>query len=212
MASSSDSIRSATESDQSPRQISTRPLGNIQDFTLSLRSKLQVYEDALVDTVKDEVLVAYDHPVEACAIAATTGLLLLRGPRRFLYRNTLGRFKTEEKLLTAAESQLSVINESFTNLKKANKNMLTKISFGEEDLKRGSTKVRAAGHEIQRLSKYVYKIESQAADLMEDLRAMPGRTALELRAEVASMTSDLKKKRLQLNEMVTKISELGIRV
>ncbi|WOL04857.1 hypothetical protein Cni_G13579 [Canna indica] len=95
---------------------------------------------------------------------------------------------------------------------KVNKNMLTKISFGEDDLKRGSTKVRAAGHEIQRLSKYIYKIESQVADLMEDLRAMPGRTALELRAEVASMTSDLKKKRLQRNEMVTKISELGIRV
>ncbi|XP_042379195.1 RGS1-HXK1-interacting protein 1-like isoform X1 [Zingiber officinale] len=208
-ASSSDPIMPAEESSQKGSPWS---LERFQDLMQAVRPQWQVYEDTLVHKVKDQVLVAYEHPVETCAVAVGVGLLLLRGPRRILYRNTLGRFKTEEKRLTEAELHLRDINESISKLKKQSKNILTKISFGEEDLQRGSTKIRAAGHEIQRLSKYIYKVESQATDLMEDLRAVPGRKALELRAELASMTSGLKSQRHELNQRVTQISELGIRV
>ncbi|KAG6516410.1 hypothetical protein ZIOFF_026869 [Zingiber officinale] len=292
-ASSSDPIMPAEESSQKGSPWS---LERFQDLMQAVRPQWQVYEDTLVHKVKDQVLVAYEHPVETCAVAVGVGLLLLRGPRRILYRNTLGRFKTEEesrnvysivavcclvatklrkdssdrvclgslvnlllssqgasrfvceirmkrdigsacgayaghdscamqdhdetmqsgyhvptlqlqfancggdafcyainleKRLTEAELHLRDINESISKLKKQSKNILTKISFGEEDLQRGSTKIRpkllcrAAGHEIQRLSKYIYKVESQATDLMEDLRAVPGRKALELRAEAS---------------------------
>ncbi|XP_064998324.1 RGS1-HXK1-interacting protein 1-like [Musa acuminata AAA Group] len=212
MDSRSDSTGPAVGSAQSSQHRSPRPLEKFQDLMLRVRSHWQAYEDALVHNAKDELLVAYDHPLEACGVVVVAGILLLRGPRRFLYRKTLGRFKTEEERLTDAESFLREINESVTKLKKESKNLLTKVSYGEEDLHRGRTKIRAAGHEIQRLNKSIYKIESEAADLMEELRTIPGRTALELRAEVAPMTSSLKNQRLELNERVTKISELGIRV
>ncbi|KAG6512650.1 hypothetical protein ZIOFF_030775 [Zingiber officinale] len=209
-ASSSDPIMPAEESSQKG---SPRSWERFQDLMQAVRPQWQVYEDTLVHKVKDQVLVAYEHPVETCAVAVGVGLLLLRGPRRILYRNTLGRFKTEEsgyhvptlqlqfancggdafcyainleKRLTEAELHLRDINESISKLKKQSKNILTKISFGEEDLQRGSTKIRAAGHEIQRLSKYIYKL--------------------------ASMTSGLKSQRHELNQRVTQISELGIRV
>ncbi|THU58886.1 hypothetical protein C4D60_Mb03t19200 [Musa balbisiana] len=201
MDSLSDSTGPAVGSAQSSQQRSPRPLEKFQDLMLKVRSHWQAYEDALVHNTKDELLVAYDHPLEACGVAVVAGILLLRG-----------RFKTEEERLTEAESFLREINESVTKLKKESKNILTKVSYGEEDLLRGRTKIRAAGHEIQRLNKSIYKIESEAADLMEELRTIPGRTALELRAEVAPMTSSLKNQRLELNERVTKISELGIRV
>ncbi|URD93419.1 hypothetical protein MUK42_01777 [Musa troglodytarum] len=185
MDSSSDSTGPAIGSAQSSQQTSPRPLEKFQDLMLRVRSHWQAYEDALVHNAKDKLLVAYDHPLEACGIAVVAGILLLRGPRRFLYRKTLGRFKTEEGRLTEAESFLREINESVAKLKKESKNILTKVSYGEEDLQRGRTKIRATGHEIQRLNKSIYKIESEAADLMEELRTIPGRTALELRAEAS---------------------------
>lgn len=50
----------------------------------------------------------------------------------------------KQKRLTEAELHLTDINESMAKLKKQSKNILTKISFGEEDLQRGSTKMRSA--------------------------------------------------------------------
>lgn len=49
---------------------------------------------------------------------------------------------SNQKRLTEAEIHLRVINESVAKLKKESKNILTKLNFGEEDLQRGSTKIR----------------------------------------------------------------------
>ncbi|RVW48816.1 hypothetical protein CK203_009729 [Vitis vinifera] len=49
-------------------------------------------------------------------------------------------------------------------------------------------------------------------DLMDGLRETPGREALKLRSEVASMTSLLKQQRIALDKRIMKISELGVPV
>lgn len=177
-----------------------------------LTSQYKIYEDAFVKKVKDELMIVREHPVEAGGIAVASGLLLMRGPRRFLLRNTLGRFQSEEARIVKTEASLKELAQSIDKLKKESKNIILRAGFGEEELLRGRTKVRDAGHEIQRLSKSIYKIESQSADLMDVLRVIPGRNALKLRAEVASMASEVKQQRRELDERIMKIAELGIRV
>ncbi|KAJ6839319.1 uncharacterized protein M6B38_316880 [Iris pallida] len=177
-----------------------------------ITSQYKMYEDAFLKKVKDYLMIAREHPVEVGGTAAAAALLLMRGPRRFLIRNTFGRFQDEEARITKFERGLKELNQSLDKLKKENKNIILRASFGEEQLQRGRTKIRDAGYEIQRLSKSIYKIESEAADLMDDLQELPGRNALKLRAELASMASDLKQQRRELDKWIVKIAEYGIRV
>ncbi|KAJ6798705.1 Uncharacterized protein M6B38_210570 [Iris pallida] len=188
------------------------PLQQFQEFIPCITSHYKVYEDAFVQKVKDNLMIAREHPVEVGGTAVAAALLLMRGPRRFLFRNTFGRFQDEEARIVKLEGGLKELNQSLDKLKKENKNIILRASFGEEELQRGRTKIRDAGHEIQRLSNSIYKIESEAADFMDDLRALPGRNAIKLRAEVASMASDLKQQRHELDKQIVKIAEYGIRV
>lgn len=177
-----------------------------------VKSQYKAYEDAFVREVKDELTVVRDHPIEACGIAVAAGLLLMRGPRRFLMRNTLGRLKSEEARFTQADSTLKELHQSVEQLKKESKNTLSRTKFSEETMQRGRTKLRDAGHEIQRLTKSIYRTESNAADVMDGLREIPGRNALKLRAEVASMVAELKQQRRELDKRIISISEYGIRI
>lgn len=172
----------------------------------------KAYEDAAVQKVKDGLMVVSEHPAAASGAFIFSGLLLMRGPRKFLWRQTIWRLQSEEAQLNKVDSGLKELGQSVEKLKKESKNMILRASFGEEELQRGRTKIRDAGKEIQRVVKSIYKIESQAADLMDGLRVIPGRDALKLRAEVASMTSDLRQQRRELDRNILKIAEHGVSV
>lgn len=202
----------ALRSASSPLANSSWSLRRLQDYIPGVQAQYHTYEDAFVKKVKDLLMIAREHPTETFGVAVAAGFILMQGPRRFLLRNTFGRLMSEQDISAKAELNLKELSQSVEKLKKESKNMLLKASWGEQDLQRGHTKIRAAGREIQRLAKSIYKIESEATDLMDGLRALPSRTALQLRAEVASMASDLKNQRRELNERIMKISELGIRV
>ncbi|KAJ4764352.1 alanine-tRNA ligase [Rhynchospora pubera] len=188
------------------------PLYKIDELIPSVRSQCDAYVDQFVNTVKDKIKLVQEHPIEATAVATVSGLVLLRAPRRFLIRNTLGRFKTEKDLLNEAESRMKQLQKSLEDLRKVNSGVLKKTEFGEEDILRGSSNMRSSGKQIQSLVSSIYKAESSAADLMHRLRSLPGRESIELRAEVASMVSDLKNQRRELEQRIFKISELGINV
>ncbi|KAJ4753765.1 alanine-tRNA ligase [Rhynchospora pubera] len=160
------------------------PLNKIDELIPSVRSQCDAYVDQFVNTVKDKIKLVQEHPVEATAVATVSGLVLLRAPRRFLIRNTLGRFKTEKDLLNEAESRMKQLQKSLEDLRKVNSGVLKKTEFGEEDILRGSSNMRSSGKQIQSLVSSIYKAESSAADLMHRLRSLPGRESIELRAEV----------------------------
>ncbi|XP_044981684.1 RGS1-HXK1-interacting protein 1 isoform X3 [Hordeum vulgare subsp. vulgare] len=172
---------------------SSWPLRKLQSFTPGLWSQYKAYEDVFVERAK--------------------------GPRRFLYRNTLGRFKTEKDLLNDVEQSMIEYKTSIESLRKDSKYTLDKVVIGESDLQRGRTDLRSTGKQIQSVISSIYKAESTAAGiefffkgLMDRLRIIPTRQSLELRAEVASMASDLKNQRHVLEERVNRISEYGVRV
>ncbi|RWR79651.1 hypothetical protein CKAN_00823600 [Cinnamomum micranthum f. kanehirae] len=186
----------------------------LQDVLPQVESQYKAYEDAFFQKFKDELMFARES-TQLCAVCGVVGsaaLILLRGPRRFLFRHTLGRFQSEEAQFLKVEKNVKDFGLSVDLMKNESKKLLERAALAEDDMKKGHAKLKDAGNEIRRLVKSVYKIESETADLMERLRAIPGRDAIKLRAEVASMASFLRQQRTALDKRILKISELGISV
>ncbi|KAJ0975588.1 hypothetical protein J5N97_017553 [Dioscorea zingiberensis] len=196
---------------RSPPESRNWSIQKLKELIPQLRSEYQVYEDAFVEKVKDGLLIASDKPELVIGVGAAA-VLLLRGPRKFLFRQTLGRLQNEEARFVKAEKGLQELSESVGKLNADTNKLIKSSNAGEEEMLRGGTKIKNTGKEIQRLLKSIYKIESEAIDIMDGLRTLPGRSALRLRAEVASMASELKEKRIELNKKIMDIAELGFKV
>ncbi|OMO81073.1 hypothetical protein CCACVL1_12620 [Corchorus capsularis] len=207
-----DSKESAIRSARSLQQNSSTHIRSFQDFLPHAFSRYKSYEDAFVNKFKEEVISAKEHPAAAIGIAATAALVLFPGPRRFLIRNTLGRFQSEEARFLKAENNIKELNLSVDMMRKESSKLLERAALAEKEMMHGHKELKNAGGQIQHLAKSVYKVEAQAADLMDVLREIPGRDALKLRAEVASMVSVLRQQRASLDKRIMKISELGIPV
>ncbi|CAK7339062.1 unnamed protein product [Dovyalis caffra] len=203
---------SAIRSALSFQQSSSSHLRSFQDNVPEAISKLKIYENVFFTKIKEELITAKDHPVAAMGFTLTAALFLMPGPRRFLFRNTLGRFQSEEAQFLRAEKNVKEFSFSVGLMKKESRKLLERAAFAEKEMKNGRTELLDAGSQIQRLAKSVYKVETEAAGLMDVLREVPGRDSLKLRAEVASMTSHLKRQRDALDKRIMKMSELGIPV
>ncbi|KAK4740776.1 hypothetical protein SAY87_024364 [Trapa incisa] len=203
---------SAIRSARNLQRNSSTLIQSLQVFGGSIKSEYHTYEDAFVDKVKDELKNAREHPGEAIGLSLAAGLLLLRGPRRFLFRQTIGRLQSEETQFVKAEKSVKDLGISVDLMKNESKKLLERTALAEKDMSRGISDLRNAGSQIQRLAKSAYKVETQASGLMNDLREIPGRDALKLRAEVASMLSHLKQQRMSMEKRILKISELGVAV
>ncbi|KAG8371781.1 hypothetical protein BUALT_Bualt13G0123900 [Buddleja alternifolia] len=182
------------------------------DFIPQIGARYTYYEDAFVHKVKDELVNLREHPALAGGVAVTAALLLMRGPRRFLFRQTLGRLQSEEAQFVRAEKNVKELNLSVDLMKKESKKLIERSVLAEKDMKRGHSDLMDAGTQIQSLARSVYKAEAEAVDLMDLLREIPGREALKLRADVASMASHLRQHRTAMDKKILKISELGVPV
>ncbi|XP_077230769.1 chromosome-associated kinesin [Tasmannia lanceolata] len=206
-----ESTDSAFRSARSFQENSSTHLRTMQDFLPQAKYQYKVYEDAFFKKFKDELMSAREHPVAVCGVAVGA-VLLMRGPRRFFFRHTLGRFQTEEARFSKAEQNVKDLSSSCGLIKKDSEKLHERVAFAEEEMKKGLNNLKNTGNEIQRLAKSINKLESQAADLMDGLREIPGREAIKLRAEVASIASLAKQQKNTLDKRILKISELGISV
>ncbi|CAI9108204.1 OLC1v1007756C2 [Oldenlandia corymbosa var. corymbosa] len=206
------STESAIRSARSFQHSSSTQLRAFQDFMPELRNQYRTYEDAFFLKVKDELKIAKKHPALVGGTAAVVGLLLLRGPRRFLLRNTLGRFQSEEARFQRAEESVNEIRLSVDLMKKESMKLIERAGLAQSEMKKGQNELKNAGGQIHNLAKSVRKAETEAGDLMDMLREIPGREALSLRAEVASVASHLQERRVLMDKKITKISELGVSV
>ncbi|KAJ0975589.1 hypothetical protein J5N97_017554 [Dioscorea zingiberensis] len=173
---------------RSPPESRNWSIQKLKELIPQLRSEYQVYEDAFVEKVKDGLLIASDKPELVIGVGAAAA--------RFV----------------KAEKGLQELSESVGKLNADTNKLIKSSNAGEEEMLRGGTKIKNTGKEIGRLLKSIYKIESEAIDIMDGLRTLPGRSALRLRAEVASMASELKEKRIELNKKIMDIAELGFKV
>ncbi|KAG9458753.1 hypothetical protein H6P81_003261 [Aristolochia fimbriata] len=197
---------------RSLQQNSAIQFNNLQHLIPQLKTYYKTYEDGFVNKVKDELTRAREHPALALGMVVTTSLFLMRGPRRFLFRHTLGRLQSEEARFNKTESRVRQYGVSVALVKKDGQKLRERALLAEEEMEKGYKNLKNAGQEIQRLLKNVRRFEHQAADLMDGLREIPGREAIKLRAEVASMASAAKQQKNALNKRILKISELGVPV
>ncbi|KAJ8747728.1 hypothetical protein K2173_014503 [Erythroxylum novogranatense] len=203
---------SAINSARSFHLHSSSLLSSLQDKLPLAISHFNSYEHAFFSKLKEELTIAREHPSAAVGFTLAASFLLFRGPRRFLFRHTLGRFQSEEAQFLRAEKNVKDFNLSVELVKKESRKLVERAALAEKDMKHGQQELMDAGSHIHRLAKSVYKVETKAVDLMDELREIPGREALKLRAEVASMASVLKQQRMALYKRILKISELGVPV
>ncbi|KAM3376237.1 RGS1-HXK1-interacting protein 1 isoform X1 [Capsicum galapagoense] len=181
-----------------------------KDFMPKIKAEYRTYEEVFFRRIKDELVTASEHPAMAGGIGIAAALLLMRGPRRFLFRQTLGRFQSEEAKFSKAEKNVNELSQSVELMKKESGKLLQRAALAGKDMKHGHSNLLVAGNQIQSVAKSVFKVEAQATDLMDVLREIPGREALKLRAEVASMVSHLRQQRTAIDKRIVKISELGV--
>ncbi|KAK2982006.1 hypothetical protein RJ640_013216 [Escallonia rubra] len=156
------STDSAIRSARSFHHDSSTRIRTFQDFIPHLKTQYRTYENAFFKKVKDELVTAGEHPALAGGIAVTAGLLLMRGPRRFLFRHTLGRLQNEEAQFVRAEKNVKQLNLSVDVMKNESRKLLERAALAEKDMKRGHTELINAGNQIQSLAKSVYRAEAEA--------------------------------------------------
>ncbi|XP_027072304.1 RGS1-HXK1-interacting protein 1 [Coffea arabica] len=206
------STDSALRSARSFHHSSSTHFRTLRDFMPQLGSQYRTYEDAFFLKIKDELTKVRENPAVTGGIAVAVGLLLFRGPRRFLFRHTLGRFQSEEAQFIRAEKNVKELNLSVDLMKKESGKLLERAALAEKEMKHGQIDLMNAGVQIQTLARSVHKAETKATDLMDLLRELPGREALKLRAEVASVASHLREQRIAMEKKTMKISDLGLPV
>ncbi|MCO5614466.1 hypothetical protein L7F22_068749 [Adiantum nelumboides] len=184
VADSTDTVFQSTRSYLSDFQSASSQYSHFaQDFYDTVRSEYGHYENIFFGKLKEELQITGDHPAAAWGIMAGAGLLLMKRPRRFLLRNTIGRFQSEESLLTRSENRVRELRQSIDLLKNESKKLEERAKLAEDELLRGRTKLKHVGSQIQKLANSIHKTESQSQGLMESLRELPGRDALRFRAE-----------------------------
>ncbi|CAI0555261.1 unnamed protein product [Linum tenue] len=218
---------SALRSANSFRQCSSLHFRSLQDhYVPDAISNLKTYEDAFFTKLKDGLTACKEYPATSLGVVLSSSLLLMRGPSPlipqlprivhedfccarhsvdFRVRRSLTRFHKAEK-------SVKEFGSAVDEMKRVSEMLRERAAKAEKGMKHGYTELMGAGNQIQSLSKSVYKVERQAADLVDGLREIPSREALKLRLEVASMVSDLKKQRTELDKRILKISELGVPV
>ncbi|XP_062015046.1 RGS1-HXK1-interacting protein 1 [Rosa rugosa] len=185
---------------------------NVPEYMDKAVSDYRTYEHAFFHKIKDGLKSATENPASTIGIGLTAAFILLPGPRRFLFRHTLGRFQSLEAKFAKAEKNVNQFKLSVDLMKQESKKLLERAAFAEKEMKFGQTELKDVGSRIQSLSKSIRKVDAQAADLMDGLREIPSGEALKLRAQVAAMTSQLKTQKSVMDKRIMKISELGVPV
>lgn len=187
-------------------------LNQTLDSLQDVMSEYNVYEDIALGKIKDGIRLATSHPLLAGGVTIGSGLLVLKRPRRFLYYSTLRLFVSEEAMLSKADAKVKGLRQSIDLLKVESEKLEKRALQAEEEMRRGQTKLRQAGNQIQGVIRSAYKIERQAIGLKDIVRELPSREASRFRSQVSKLASEAKRERNALSKEVTKISNYGISV
>ncbi|KAK9907760.1 hypothetical protein WJX75_009439 [Coccomyxa subellipsoidea] len=143
-------------------------------------------EEQIFDRLKGGVHVAAEH--QSATLTALTGLavLLLPGPRHFLYRQTLGRLRSAEAVFTTAQAKSQAITEALQADAAEAVKLLQRQSAAEAQYDQGLQKLQATSRQLRSLSSKVRATESSAEILVKTLRELPSKEALALRSEMAT--------------------------
>ncbi|CAM8904563.1 unnamed protein product [Rhodiola kirilowii] len=182
------------------------------DSLQDLKLEYDAYEDAAFGKIKEGVLIASDHPLITCGVAGGLGLVALKRPRNFLYYGTMRLLMSEESMVARADSKVKALKQYIDLLKAEGEKLEKKAMQAEEEIRRGQTKLRQAGKQIQGVIQSAYKIERRAAGLKDLCGELPSREASRFKSQVSKLAYEAKNEKNALTKKVTNISNYGISV
>ncbi|BDA47911.1 RGS1-HXK1-interacting protein 1 [Coccomyxa sp. Obi] len=167
-------------------------------------------EEQVFDKLRGGVHTAAEH--QTATITALTGLalLILPGPRRFLYRHTFGRLQSEEAVFRSAQVKQQSITEALHSDAAEAQKLLQRQAAAEAQYDQGLQKLQATARQLRSLSSKVKATESAAERLVKTLRELPSKEALALRSEMATKAAAAKQQRAALERQLWAITKRGI--
>ncbi|XP_021850902.1 RGS1-HXK1-interacting protein 1 isoform X2 [Spinacia oleracea] len=142
---------------------SSTPLRGLQDLIPEIKHKYFDYEYALIKKFKDGLAIGLQHPTMTVGITLAASFLLIRRPRNFLLRHTVGRFQSEEAQFVRAENNVKDLKFSVDLMKKESRKLLDRATLAEQEMTNGQTNLMNVGKQLRHLAKSVDHAQTQAA-------------------------------------------------
>lgn len=173
---------------------------------------LNEQQDKAFGALKEGVEYVLVHPEVGYPLAAAATLAVFPGMRRFVWRTTVGRFRSPQAVVEGAEQRLGTLGARIEEYGREVEKLQSRALGAHEEMTRGYSKLKAARSELQRLQSAVAKTERAAAAVLEDLRSVPRAQpkATELRAEAAQKLAAAKQQHATLRKEVKWIAKLDV--
>ena len=144
---------------------------------------------------------------QAAALGAGTALALvaLPGPRGFLWRLAVTRLRSPEGLFRSASRRQEELAGRLEVQRQEGQKLVERARLAGEELRRGRSKLAAARRELEALEGRLGGTEGALRSVAEDLRVLPMKAAVELRAQVASEAAGAAQQRRAMGDLASSI-------
>lgn len=167
-------------------------------------------QDLALGKIKEGMAWVKENQSVSVPIGATATALLLPVTRRLLWRLTIGRFRSEEALFRSAERSFASVAEALEGHNTEGQKLLQRLAAAEEQYDTGLRKLVATAKQMSALQSRVRGTEKAAGFLVRDLRELPSRDALALRAQAASQVAAAAMQRSSLDRTLWNLSKKGV--
>jgi hypothetical protein len=150
------------------------------------RATYREYEELAVSTVRRGILDTYDAYPEA-TIASGSTFLVFAFPttRRFVLRNTIGRFRSQEGLYKSATRRKEVLEQTVElHLQETNK-LLERTKVAKDEFVKTQQKLKNARNQLDSLQSRLHKTDQGIWGLLDDAKTIKKKEALALRSQIS---------------------------
>eukprot|EP00884_Botryococcus_braunii_P022220 jgi/Botrbrau1/8682/Bobra.0087s0035.1 len=169
----------------------------------------QALEEQIFGKVKEGVDYAMDNKALTYTVLGVAAFVILPGPRRFLFRNTIGRFRSEEAMYKSAEVRAKALAQAVEEQNAEAGKLDLRLAAAIEQWETGRSKVRATARQLQSLQKQARSTEKSGQSLIGLLRELPSKQALALRSEVAKEVAAARAQRSALDKQLWSLTKKG---
>jgi hypothetical protein len=155
---------------------------------------------------------ARENPATTCAGALAFLAVALPGPRTLIWRSTIGRLQSEEAIFNACVRRSESLALDAEAARMDIQNLAAAAAEAEAEMKRGAANLRAAARSLKSIESKTYGMDARVTALLNDLRVLPGKEAVELRGVVASTSDVVASRRNAALAALKRIYKSGIEV
>lgn len=203
----SQAVRSGTVSAQQEAEWAASRARQFYDTGLA---HWKATEEQAVGYVREGVQYALEHQEAATGGAVGAALVLLPGPRGWVVRKVLKRFRSQEAVFRNAELRNAQLADRLSLQSKEVQRLEERVAAARAEYERGLSKLKAASSELQSLGGRVRGAEKSAHALITDLRELPSKAALQMRSDVAQKASAAAGQRSAIEKLVRSLAKQGI--